>query len=94
MRSVIDIFNQCPARLKGDNNNSDNFKMSIEHVTDMKHIAKDRTEKMIRFIHMRLEEKFRDYRHAFRSFDTNYDGTLSFKEFMTGLENIGVRLDL
>ena len=43
---------------------------------------------------MRIEEKFKDYRHAFRSFDKNYNGTLSFKEFMNGLENIGVRMSL
>lgn len=29
---------------------------------------------------------------AFRSFDCNFDGSISFKEFMMGLENIGVKL--
>jgi len=43
---------------------------------------------------MRIEEKFKDFRHAFRGFDRNYDGNLSFKEFMSGLENIGIRLSL
>lgn len=41
---------------------------------------------------MRIEEKYRDFRKAFRSFDKNYDGDLSFKEFMQGLENIGIKL--
>jgi Ca2+-binding EF-hand superfamily protein len=43
---------------------------------------------------MRIEEKFKNFRIAFRSFDKNYDGNLSFKEFMNGLENIGIRLNL
>ena len=43
---------------------------------------------------MRIEEKFKDFRHAFRTFDKNYDGSLSFKEFMSGLENIGIRMNL
>ena len=43
---------------------------------------------------MRIEEKFKDFRKAFRSFDKNYDGNLSFKEFISGLENIGIRFNL
>jgi Ca2+-binding EF-hand superfamily protein len=91
---VIDVFNSCPARFRGDTLNSDNIKNSIENITDLRHIARDKTEKIFRYVHMRLEEKFKDYRRAFRGFDTNYDGTLSFKEFMNGLENLGIRLDI
>jgi Ca2+-binding EF-hand superfamily protein len=29
---------------------------------------------------------------AFRSVDKNYDGGLSFKEFIFGLENLGIKL--
>ena len=35
----------------------------------------------MRIIHMRFEEKFRDYRKAFRRFDVNFDGTVEFHEF-------------
>lgn len=84
----------CPSRLKGDSNNSDAFKVSLEYQTDIKNISNDKTDKLVRYIHMRLEEKFKDFRKAFRSFDKNYDGNLSFKEFMSGLENIGIRLSL
>ena len=47
---------------------------------------------LVKFIHMRIEEKFKDFRKGFRSFDKNYDGNLNFKEFMQGLENIGIKL--
>lgn len=52
----------------------------------------DHTYELIWYIHLKIEEKFKDYRKAFRSFDKNYDGGLSFKEFIFGLENLGVKL--
>lgn len=45
-------------------------------------------------MHARIEEKFKDFRHAFRAFDKNFDGGLNFKEFITGMESIGVKLRL
>ena len=45
-------------------------------------------------MHARIEEKFKDFRIAFRSFDKNFDGSLNFKEFITGMEGIGVKLKL
>ncbi len=80
--------------MKGDINNSDAFKSSLDYATDIKNVSNDRSEKLIKYIHLKIEEKFKDFRHAFRSFDKNYDGNLTFKEFMTGLENIGIRLPL
>lgn len=62
LKALINIYNTCPARLKGDSNNSDAFKRSVEHLKNMSHISKDKTEKIVRRIHMRLEEKFKDYR--------------------------------
>jgi len=84
----------CPSRLKGDSNNSTAFKVSLEYQTDLRNLKNDKIDKLVRYVHMRIEEKFKDFRKAFRSFDKNYDGNLSFKEFMSGLENIGIRLGL
>lgn len=53
-----------------------------------------RIDKLFRYVHMRIEEKFKDFRHAFRSFDKNFDGGLNFKEFITGMEGIGVKLKI
>ena len=57
-------------------------------------MAKDRVDRMIRLIHSRIEQKFRDYRLAFIGFDHNSDKSLSFKEFMSGLETLGIRFKL
>ena len=50
--------------------------------------------KLLQHVHARVEEKFKDFRHAFRFFDKNFDGGLNFKEFITGMEGIGVKLKL
>ena len=31
---------------------------------------------------MRFEQKFKDYRKAFRQFDFNFDGEIEFNEFV------------
>ena len=45
-------------------------------------------------IHQRIEEKFKDYRRAFRHFDINFDGSLSFQEFIAGCEFSGINLTI
>lgn len=49
---------------------------------------------MLRGIHSRIEEKFKDYRRAFRHFDINFDGGLSFQEFIAGCEFSGINLTI
>lgn len=49
---------------------------------------------MLKGIHCRIEEKFRDYRRAFRHFDVNFDGSLSFQEFIAGCEFSGINLTI
>jgi Ca2+-binding EF-hand superfamily protein len=41
---------------------------------------------------MRFEQKFKDYRKAFRNFDVNFDGTVEFHEFIQGLELCGINM--
>jgi len=50
--------------------------------------------RVLRKIHHRIEEKFKDYRNAFRDFDINVDGVISFQEFMTGCEYCGIHLPI
>lgn len=52
----------------------------------------DRLEKLLKIIHARVEEKFRDYRTAFRNIDKDYGGYLEFKEFIVSLEEMGICL--
>ena len=43
---------------------------------------------------MRFEQKFKDYRIAFRHFDLNFDGKIEFQEFVQGLEFCGIAMPL
>lgn len=54
----------------------------------------DRLEKIMKTIHIRIEQKYRDYRAAFQSIDKDFNGKLAFKEFMMTLEDIGIKLRL
>ena len=62
LRAAIDVFMQCPSRLKGDSNNSDSFKVSLEYQTDLRTTNNEKTDKLIRYVHARIEEKFKDFR--------------------------------
>ena len=80
---------------RGDSNNSDNFKVNMDLNKDMTSLnTYERIDKLFKHIHARIEEKFKDFRHAFRSFDKDFGGSLDFKEFITGMEEIGIKLKL
>lgn len=51
-------------------------------------------QQLLRRIHQRFEQKFKDYRHAFRSFDVNFDGRIEFQEFVQGLQLCGIAMPL
>ena len=55
---------------------------------------KTHVQNVLSGIHQRIEEKFRDYRRAFRHFDINFDGSLSFQEFIAGCEYSGINLSI
>jgi Ca2+-binding EF-hand superfamily protein len=54
----------------------------------------ERVDKLLRYINARIEEKFKGFRQAFRNFDKDFGGSIDFKEFIEGMESIGVRLKL
>jgi Ca2+-binding EF-hand superfamily protein len=39
-------------------------------------------------------EKFKGFRQGFRTFDKNFDGSLSFAEFIAGMNEMGVHLSV
>ena len=41
-----------------------------------------------------MEEKFTDYRRAFRAFDVNLDGQLSLEEFVECCEHVGIHMPI
>ena len=45
-------------------------------------------------IHIKIEEKFKNYREAFRRFNVDFNDYISFSEFCKRLESIGISLKL
>lgn len=82
-------------------NNSNNFKESISlpgfSVKSREPNEEEHETKLMnlfRLTHYRIEQKFKDYRAAFRHFDLNFDGSLSFQEFVAGCEFSGIQLPI
>jgi hypothetical protein len=75
---------------------SDYEESRFEHSpsAEMPHLMNDRLEKLLKMIHQRVEEKYRDFRQAFRAIDKDFGGALEFKEFMLAMEEIGIKLRL
>ena len=49
---------------------------------------------LIKLIHLKIEEKYKNYRDAFRAFDSDFSGKIGFKEVVEGLEAMGILLEL
>jgi Ca2+-binding EF-hand superfamily protein len=67
-----------------------------EHNIKSKWTVKEKMhlQKVLKRIHSRIEEKFGNYRQAFKAFDTNQDGTLSLEEFVSCCELQGIQLPI
>ena len=50
--------------------------------------------RIVEMIHIKIEEKFKNYREAFRRFNVDFNDYISFSEFCKGLESIGISLKL
>ena len=92
-KQIMEVYQNCPLFLKGDSNNSDSFKASMDRNKDLQG-SQDRLDKLFRYVHVRIEEKYKDFRQAFRGLDKDFGGSLDFKEFVVGCEQIGIRLKL
>ena len=51
-------------------------------------------QKLLKRIHGRIEQKFINYREAFKAFDTNLDGQLDLEEFVQCCEKQGILLPI
>lgn len=45
-------------------------------------------------MHFKIEQKFKDYRNAFRFVDVSFDSSVSFDEFVGQFEFIGITMAL
>ena len=92
---IIDIFMQCPTILQGDRNKSEGLIRSLDSQYQPHDLKKyNRIDRLLQMCHHRILEKFKDFRVAFRRFDKNFDGSLNFREIITGFNEIGIQLNL
>lgn len=73
-----------------------NSKSELKQITEAKDKESRRDAKIEAYlnqIEIRLEEKFRNIAHAFRTFDTDGDSMIQFDEFWVGLNKVGIYLD-
>lgn len=69
-------------------------RFEIAPLNEVPGLMNERLEKLLKMIHLRIEEKYRDFRQAFRAIDKDFGGRLEFKEFMMAMEEIGIKLRL
>lgn len=91
---VLNIFYSLPIFKKGDANNSDSFKNSQDQYGFKKIDLPDHLVSLMKLIHVKIHEKFNDYKNAFRAFDNDYSGNIGFTELVEGLESMGILLEL
>jgi Ca2+-binding EF-hand superfamily protein len=53
-----------------------------------------RIDKLLQHVNNRILEKYKGFREAFRKMDKNFDGSLNFREFMQGMQEMGIALTL
>lgn len=54
----------------------------------------DRLDMLMQHVHHRIIEKYKGFRDAFRRFDKNFDGSLNFREFVAGMNEMGICLTM
>ena len=51
-----------------------------------------RIDKLLPHVNTRILEKYKGFREGFRKMDKNFDGSLNFREFMQGMQEMGIAL--
>jgi len=61
LKDIIEVYSNCPLFMKGDSNNSDCFKGSLDSNKEFTN-KYERIDKLLKYVHARIEEKFRGFR--------------------------------
>lgn len=92
---VIEVFQRCPSKLRTDTNKSKQLADTLEKVPMMKtQESYGKVDELFQHVSNRITEKFKGFTQAFRSFDKNYDGVLNLREFVRGMNEMGINLTL
>lgn len=76
-------------------NNSHNFLSSLERLPIFKTAEEyGRVDVLLQHVSNRIVEKYKGFTEAFRRFDKNFDGSLNFREFVSGMDEMGIHLTL
>ena len=95
LKDIIAIYQHCPAVMPSQQNNSHNFLASLERLPILKTAEEyGRVDVLLQHVSNRIVEKYRGFTEAFRRFDKNFDGSLNFREFVSGMDEMGIHLTL
>ena len=91
---VLNIYYSLPIYKKGGANNSDCFKNSQDSYGFTTPSMPPHLASLMKLIHVKIDEKYKNYRDAFRAFDSDFSGVIGFTELVEGLEAMGILLQL
>ena len=91
---VMNVFLSLPIFKKGEWNSSEGFKNSLDLYGYNDIDLPEPLISLMKLIHIKIEEKYKNYKNAFRKFDTDFNGYIDFRELIEGLESMGILLDL
>ena len=92
---LMDLYISMPLIKKKDANNSDNLRktLGLFEQQNFAQIPED-MEEIIKWIHYKIEQKYKNYKEAFKAIDINRNGIIEFREFFQGLDEMGLLLKL
>jgi Ca2+-binding EF-hand superfamily protein len=96
---LLDLFTFLPIMKFRDRNDSSNLFMVMSSNTQTGATLPDKDTggalmKQLDLLWITMQEKYQNINHAYRYFDVNFNGRVTFAEFQKGLDNLRIKYQL